>query len=121
MLEVIANGHRISSHNETLCNMASPPGDIFNQILSESDVELLQDQDLGRGAYGRVFKAWCAAKEIHSILIEAAYTPAERERLKENFTRECDHLVSLPRLPFFSILISYTSLEYIVLLNSHFQ
>ena len=99
----VRGGRRISSHNETLCNMASPPGDIFNQILSESNVELLQDQDLGRGAYGRVFKAWyrgsvCAAKEIHSILIEAAYTPAERERLKENFTRECDHCSKLNHL-----------------------
>ena len=80
--------------------MASLPEDINNQIVSEADVEFLQNQDLGRGAYGRVFKALyrgsvCAAKEIHSILIEAAYTPAERKRLKENFTRECDHCSKL--------------------------
>ena len=35
------------------------------------------DQELGRGAYGRVYKvkyceATCAAKEIHSILVEGA-------------------------------------------------
>ena len=75
--------------------MASAPEDINNQMLSESDVKLLQDQELGRGAYGRVFRAEyrgspCAAKEVHSILIEA-----ERERLRENFIRECDHCSKL--------------------------
>ena len=79
--------------------MESLPEDINNQIISQSDIELLQEE-LGRGAYGRVFKARyhgseCAAKEIHSILIDAAYSPAERERLKENFTRECYHCSKL--------------------------
>ena len=37
----------------------------------------------------------CAAKEIHSILIEAAYTQAERRRLQDNFIRECDHCSKL--------------------------
>ena len=79
--------------------MESLPEDINNQIVSQSDIEFSQE-DLGRGAYGRVFKARyhgsvCAAKEIHSILIEAAYTPAEKERLKGNFTRECYHCSKL--------------------------
>ena len=66
-------------------------------VVSGSNVELLRDQDLGKGAYGRVFKAryrgsLCAAKEIHSILIEAVYTPAERQRLRDSFICECNHL-----------------------------
>ena len=84
--------------------MASAPEDISDQLrcltVSESDVQFLRDQNLGRGAYGVVFKARyrgsvCAAKEIHSILIEAAYTPAERRRLQDNFIRECDHCSKL--------------------------
>ena len=62
--------------------------------------EFERDEELGRGAYGKVFKAryrgsMCAAKEIHSILIDAAYTPAERRRLQDNFIRECDHCSKL--------------------------
>ena len=62
--------------------------------------EFERDEELGRGAYGKVFKAryrgsMCAAKEIHSILIDAAYTPAERRRLYDNFIRECDHCSKL--------------------------
>ena len=80
--------------------MASAPGDINTLTVSQSDVEFLRDEDLGRGAYGRVFKAkyrgsLCAAKEIHLILIEAAYTPAEREKLQDSFRRECDHCSKL--------------------------
>ena len=68
--------------------------------VSESDIEFLKDQILGRGAYGVVFKARyrgavCAAKEIHSILINAAHTPAERRRLQGIFIRECDHCSKL--------------------------
>lgn len=83
--------------------MASVPGDINNHIVSASEVEFLREQELGKGAYGRVFKAKyrgspCAAKEIHSILIEAAYAPAERERLQDSFIRECDHCSKLKHL-----------------------
>ena len=40
-------------------------------------VEFVPGEELGRGSYGRVFKAKyrgsvCAAKEIHSILIEGS-------------------------------------------------
>ena len=71
--------------------------DISDQLRCLSVVELLRGQDLGKGAYGRVFKAryrgsLCAAKEIHSILIEAVYTPAEKRKLRDNFIRECNHL-----------------------------
>ena len=84
--------------------MASPVEDISDQLrhltVSQSDVEFLRDQHLGRGACGIVFKARyrgsvCAAKEIHSILIDAAYTPAERRILQDNFIRECDHCSKL--------------------------
>ena len=84
--------------------MASAPEAISDHLrrstISESNIELLRDQDLGRGAYGRVFKvryrgSLCAAKEIHSILVEAAYIPAERRRLQAVFQRECDHCSKL--------------------------
>ena len=84
--------------------MASPVEDISDQLrrltVSEYEVAFLRDQHLGRGAYGIVFKARyrgsvCAAKEIHSILIDAAYTPAERRRLQDSFIHECDHCSKL--------------------------
>ena len=84
--------------------MATAPEEISDQLrglsVSESNVEFLRDQELGRGAYGRVFKARyrgsvCAAKEIHSILIEAANNPAEKRRLQAAFQRECDHCSNL--------------------------
>ena len=84
--------------------MATAPEDISDQLrrltISESNIELLRDQELGRGAYGRVFKAryrgsLCAAKEMHLILIEAANNPAERRRLQAAFQRECDHCSKL--------------------------
>ena len=51
-------------------------------------------EELGRGAYGRVFKAKyrgsvCAAKEVHSILIQLTQmAPEERGRLQDSFQRE---------------------------------
>ena len=79
--------------------MASLPEDTMNQVISETDIILLKDQALGRGAYGRVFKAKylgspCAAKEIHSLLIEMG-SPADRRSLQEKFARECDHCSKL--------------------------
>ena len=84
--------------------MASTLEDIRDQLrrltIFGSEIESLRDQQLGRGAYGIVFKARYrgsvyAAKEIHSILIDAAYTPAERRILQDNFIRECDHCSKL--------------------------
>ena len=64
-------------------------------------VEFEPGKELGRGAYGRVFKAKyrgsvCAAKEVHSILIQLTQmAPEERRRLRESFQRECDHCSKL--------------------------
>ena len=64
-------------------------------------VEFEPGEELGRGAYGRVFKAKhrgsvCAAKEVHSILIQLTQmAPEERRRLQESFQRECDHCSKL--------------------------
>ena len=53
--------------------MVIEPADITDKLrrltISKSTVEFL-DQDLGRGAYGRLFKVWyhgsvCTAKEMH--------------------------------------------------------
>jgi len=57
------------------------------------------DEELGRGAYGKVFKVKycsmiCAAKEIHSLLVEAANTE-EKRKIKDSFLRECYHCSSL--------------------------
>ena len=83
--------------------MASIIERVIGLTISESSVELLRDQNLGKGAYGRVFKARyrgseCAAKEIHLLLIQMADTPKERNRLQENFIRECHHCSTLKHL-----------------------
>ena len=51
------------------------------------------NDELGRGAYGCVFKVKygeviCAAKKIHPILIESVDT-TEKQRIKGDFIREC--------------------------------
>ena len=56
-------------------------------------VTLLNRKELGRGAYGKVYavkycQTVCAAKEIHSILIEDV-GEAERRLTIESFLREC--------------------------------
>ena len=67
----------------------------------EPEVEFVPGEELGRGAYGRVFKAKyrgsvCAAKEVHSILIQLTQmAPEERRRLQDSFQRECDHCSNL--------------------------
>ena len=68
----------------------------MGNFLTAAELEL--GQEVGRGAYGTVFKAKyrgseCAAKEVHSILIHS--TPAERRILQESFQRECDHCSKL--------------------------
>ena len=62
------------------------------QGLVLNGVESL-DQELGRGAYGRVYKVkycerTCAAKEIHSILVEGV-GDVEMRRTIDSFLREC--------------------------------
>ena len=51
-------------------------------------------QQLGRGAHGRVYTVKyagtiCAAKEIHSILIQSA-SAEERQKIHKRFVEECD-------------------------------
>ena len=71
------------------------------QNLTLTDVTPL-DQELGRGAYGKVFtvkyrEKIYAAKEIHSLLLEVA-NPEEKQKIKNTFLRECYHC-SLLRHP----------------------
>ena len=71
--------------------------------------ELVMGEELGRGAYGRVFKALyrgslCAAKEVHSVFIQLTQMdPEGRRRLHDSFQRECDHLKELnhPNIVYF--------------------
>ena len=77
-------------------------GNLFtNTRTNIATIEFEPGEELGRGAYGRVFKAKyrrsvCAAKEIHSILIQSTLmAPEERRRLQESFQRECDHCSKL--------------------------
>ena len=58
------------------------------QNLTLTDVTPL-DQELGRGAYGKVFtvkyrEKIYAAKEIHSLLLEVA-NPKETQKIKNTF------------------------------------
>ena len=62
------------------------------------------DDELGRGAYGKVFTVryrenTYAAKEIHSLLLEVA-SPDEKKKIKNTFLRECYHcsLLSHPNI-----------------------
>ena len=80
----------ISSHAYFLCNMASGEG-IQGFVLK--GVTPLNRKELGRGAYGKVYavkycQTVCAAKEIHSILIEDV-GEAERRLTIDLFLREC--------------------------------
>ena len=84
------------------CKMATASEDTSDHLrrltISESNIEFLRDQELGSGAYGRVFKAQyrgsvCAAKEVLPTLIKTA--PKVRKRLQAAFQRECDHCSKL--------------------------
>ena len=60
-------------------------------------------EEIGRGAYGRVFEVdyegtLCAAKEIHSLLLEYSKGD-ELSKIRENFLRECQ-IWSALRHPF---------------------
>ena len=72
-----------------------------NLTLTDTSVTLL-DQELGRGAYRRVFtvkyrEQIYAAKKIHSLLLEVA-NPEEKLKIKNTFLREC-YYCSLLRHP----------------------
>ena len=52
------------------------------------------NDELGRGAYGSVFtvkhgEVVCAAKKIHPILIDSFVSNKEKERIRDDFIREC--------------------------------
>ena len=87
------------------------------QLRLEDIIHLPDKAELGRGSYGRVFAVQylgssCAAKEIHSTLIDYATTAEEKKALKENFMRECYHssLINHPNIVKF-IGIYYTKLS----------
>ena len=66
--------------------------DDFEGLQLKGVTELNRDE-LGRGAYGRVYavkycQTICAAKEIHSILVEGV-GQVEMQRTIESFMREC--------------------------------
>jgi len=69
------------------------------QGLELKGVDSLDSRELGRGAYGRVYSVKycgmiCAAKEIHSILIEGV-GEVEMNRVVESFLRECSQCSKL--------------------------
>ena len=70
--------------------------DLSDQLkdLTLEDV-ISNDKELGRGAYGKVFTVEylglsCAAKEIHSLLLDGV-SPEEKRAIKDGFIRECYH------------------------------
>ena len=82
--------------------MATGPKDISDQLknmtISPAQVQSTGEsvgREIGRGAYGRVFTVKycgliCAAKEIHSLLVEGVGQQQEQS-VKEGFLRECQH------------------------------
>ena len=67
--------------------------------LALKGVTKLNCKELGRGAYGRVYAVnyhgtICAAKEIHSILVEEV-GEVEMQRTVESFMRECSQCSTL--------------------------
>jgi len=68
-------------------------GDDFEGLVLHRVTKLRDRKELGRGAYGRVYAVKycgtiCAAKEIHSILVEEV-GEAELRQTVESFMREC--------------------------------
>ena len=77
--------------------MAISTNDLGNALQSLTLTELSpvgsDEEELGRGAYGRVFKVKykgkvCAAKEIHALLIDLS-NAEEKQKIKNDFLREC--------------------------------
>jgi len=67
-------------------------GDNFQGLVLKG-ISKLDRKELGRGAYGRVYavkyyQTICAAKEIHSILVEDV-GEVEMRRTVESFMKEC--------------------------------
>ena len=73
------------------------------KVLPLRDINPLDDE-LGRGAYGKVFTVnyqglCCAAKEIHSLLLDGV-SSEEKKKIKATFIRECYHcsLINHPNI-----------------------
>ena len=72
--------------------------ELLKQTTLKDNVELI-GSELGRGAYGRVFRVLyggtiCAAKEIHPILYEEVGLEA-KEAIRRSFLRECYYCSTL--------------------------
>ena len=85
--------------------MAAAPEDISDQLkdmtISPTRVQTTGEsvgREIGRGAYGRVFTVGliniCAAKEIHSLLVEGVGQQQEQS-VRDGFLRECQHCSAL--------------------------
>ena len=74
--------------------------DILSRFTLDDTAEITStEEEIGRGSYGRVFKVdyygtLCAAKEIHSILLENV-SRQELERTKTTYLRECRQCCAL--------------------------
>ena len=74
--------------------------DILHRFTLNDTAEITNtEEEIGRGAYGKVFKIYyygtlCAAKEIHSILLESVGRQ-ELERTKMTYLRECRQCCAL--------------------------
>ena len=69
------------------------------QGLTLTGVKRVDNQPLGKGSYGQVFavkhgRETYAAKQIHSILVEAV-SPEEKRIVRDNFLKECHHCKNL--------------------------
>ena len=75
-------------------NPAMSSDEILHRFtLTDAEKIIVTDDEIGRGAYGRVFKVKyygkvCAAKEVHSILLEKVGRE-ELQHMKSMFLREC--------------------------------
>ena len=75
-------------------------GQLKQELILEDVIPL--SEELGRGSYGKVFTVkhlglLCAAKEVHSILIEGV-SSEDKKAIKDSFIQECYHC-SLIRHP----------------------
>ena len=79
--------------------MASQVDDITFEGLQLEGITEVSHDELGRGAYGRVYavkycKTICAAKEIHAILL-VGVGQVEMQRTIESFMKECQQCSTL--------------------------
>ena len=82
--------------------MATPPNADevkLKNLTLERITYLQQPEELGRGAYGKVYSVKyggvkCAAKELHDVLIQARSEQGKME-FRQKFIDECDYMKSL--------------------------